>query len=210
MTSKTKRWLMSLPLAVLPFTVAPMEAEAGLGCFASVNFTEGGLSADSSCVFAIVDNPGLPLGTQHIVDSTPLLLPYDLHTGVSGSSGLYLEEFVNDAGHSMTGLHVEWEVPIDLGIFGVDNFTIVGDFFDTIEILGTPSAATGVWFTDSTGKSSVHTGESFFLVTDAQSPFFTPTTTILVHAEIPEPATLATFGFGLAGLGLLARRRRKG
>jgi len=119
MTSKTKRWLMSLPLVMLPFTVTPMEAgageEVGGPCFGFV-FTEGG--------------------------------------GV-----------------------------VDHGAF------------------------TGVWFNDSSGHTGVHHGESFFLLTSGA--FFSPTDTLIVHAELPEPATLATFGFGLAGLGLLARRRRK-
>jgi len=168
MTSKTQRWLMGLPLVLLPFTVAPSDAMAGeiiegpTQCFASVSFTKGGLSGNTNCALAIVDAPGLPMGTQHIVDSSPFFLPGDLHTGLPGSSGPFLEEFVNDAGVSITGFHVEWGFGLDIGF---EDIGVEGEFFDTVELMGDPGAFTGVWFTDASGFTGVHGGESFFLLT---------------------------------------------
>jgi len=210
MTSKTKRWLMSLPLVMLPFTVTPMEAgageEVGGPCFGFV-FTEGGGVVDhgTDCTFAIVGSPlEGPVGTTPIFDSPPFPLPGDLAGHPFDSDGPLIEEFVNLADISMSGFHIEWGFGLDIGI---EDIFIDGAFFDTVELLGDPGAFTGVWFNDSSGHTGVHHGESFFLLTSGA--FFSPTDTLIVHAELPEPATLATFGFGLAGLGLLARRRRK-
>jgi len=210
MTSKTKRWLMGLPLVLLPFSVAPSDAMAGEvingPCFGTVFFTEGGLGHFTDCAFAIVGSPvGEPLGTTPIFDEAPFPLPGDLAGHPHDTDGPFIEEFVNLAGNSMGGFHIEWGFGLDLGI---DDIFVDDEFFDTVEFLGAPGAFTGVWFSDSDGTNSVHDGESFFLLTSGG--FFSPGDTLVVHAEIPEPATLATFGFGLAGLGLLARRRRKG
>ena len=74
--------------------------------------------------------------------------------------------------------------------------------FDFLTGSGGSSAVTGI---------SVSTGDIFRLVVNATHPsgdYVVVDLTFTQSETIPEPATLAIFGIGLAALGLMARRRR--
>lgn len=100
------------------------------------------------------------------------------------------------------GLRVKPESPLRSSESGTSSFFGTGEFFRLFNDFSTTSGA-GAEFTQATGMSVYFSGldQSW----DASFRFLATN----VPSEVPEPAVLALFGAGLAGMGIATRRRRK-
>ena len=132
---------------------------------------------------------------------------HQFNTGVLFSSTYsFTEDVVNNTGSLWTDYHVTFDYsPVTTGSFQSAAFDI--DVLATIETHDCVSSSTSceVWIFFG---SPLGTGDVFTFSGDFEFDV-DGTMTVTQYPTIPEPGTLGLFAIGLAGLGVISRRRRK-
>jgi hypothetical protein len=123
-------------------------------------------------------------------------LPFGASTRVDIFQLLFDPSLSSTSVHNFTGFNIDGFSLIGVRMFWIEGQNLISDFLSTPDLLPAPPSFSGRLAFD-----FIQTG------TPAATSFVFFDGLQLRQAAIPEPATLALFGIGLAGLGFSRRKR---